>query len=155
MDCKLDLDVGVIAACRQAAAAIADRLAQETTGKTTVSVERSVTRFLGVDGINEFDIPLPNVLVDHVRDGGGLGRGVAYWLGNGMLQTGRGAQEIAAAVGAGELDLYGLPDRAGERDSRARRRLNAGRGWERSGGGWTSAAGCESASEAARRCATC
>jgi beta-lysine 5,6-aminomutase alpha subunit len=109
MDRKLDLDVGVVAACRQAAAAIADRLARETTGKTTVSVERAVTRFLGVDGVNELDIPLPNVLVDHVRDGGGLGRGVAYWLGNGMLQTGRGAQEIAAAVGAGELDLYGLP----------------------------------------------
>ncbi|HWX44296.1 MAG TPA: lysine 5,6-aminomutase subunit alpha [Solirubrobacteraceae bacterium] len=109
MDSKLDLDVGVIESCRRAAAQIADRIAEETAGKTTVSVERTVARFLGVDGINELDIPLPNVLVDHVRDGGGLGRGVAYWLGNAMLQTGRGPQEIAAAVSAGELELCGLP----------------------------------------------
>ena len=68
-----------------------------------------MARFLGVDGINELEIPLPNVLVDHVHDGGGLGRGVAYWLGNGMLQTGRTAQEIAEAVSAGELALLDQP----------------------------------------------
>jgi beta-lysine 5,6-aminomutase alpha subunit len=109
MDSKLDLDASVVEACRQAAAQIAERLAEETAGKTTLSVERSVTRFLGVDGVNGLEIPLPNVLVDHVRDGGGLGRGVAHWLGNAMIQTGLGAQQIAEAVGAGELDIYGLP----------------------------------------------
>ncbi|HEY2141291.1 MAG TPA: lysine 5,6-aminomutase subunit alpha [Solirubrobacteraceae bacterium] len=109
MDSKLDLDIGVVESCRQAAAQIADRIARETAGKTTVSVERTVTRFLGVDGINALDIPLPNVLVDHVRDGGGLGRGVAYWLGNAMIQTGRSAMGLAEAVSAEELDLCGLP----------------------------------------------
>ncbi len=109
MDPKLDLDVGVVDSCRQAAAQIAERIAEETAGKTTVSVERTVTRFLGVDGINELDIPLPNVLVDHVHDRGGLGRGVAHWLGNAMLQTGRGAQELAEAVSAHEVDLCALP----------------------------------------------
>jgi beta-lysine 5,6-aminomutase alpha subunit len=73
-----------------------------------VSVERSVTRLLGVDGANQLDAPLPNVLVDHVHDGGGLGRGVAYWLGNAMLQTGRTPQQIAEAVSAGDLDLFAL-----------------------------------------------
>ncbi len=53
-----------------------------------MSVERSVTRLLGVDGADDLEVPLPNVLVDHVHDRGGLGRGVAYWLGNAMLQTG-------------------------------------------------------------------
>jgi beta-lysine 5,6-aminomutase alpha subunit len=109
MDSKLDLDVGVVESCRQAAARIAARLAAETAGKTTVSVERTVARFLGVDGIDELEIPLPNVLVEHVRDGGGLGRGVAYWLGNAMLHSGRSPQQIAEALSAGELDLYNLP----------------------------------------------
>jgi len=109
MDSKLDLDTGVVEACRQAAAQIADQMVTETAGKTTVSVERTVARFLGVDGINEFESPLPNALVDHVHDHGGLGRGVAYWLGNAMLQTGRPAQEIAEAVGDRELDLCALP----------------------------------------------
>ncbi len=86
---KLDLDPGVVAACREAARQIAADVAERIANRTTVSVERSVTRLLGVDGANELEAPLPNVLVDHVHDGGGLGRGVAYWLGNAMLQTGR------------------------------------------------------------------
>jgi beta-lysine 5,6-aminomutase alpha subunit len=109
MDSKLDLDVGVIEACRQAAKDIADRLAEETADRTTLSVERSVVRFLGVDGITELDVPLPNVLVEHVHDRGGLERGIASWLGNAMIQTGREAQQIAEAVGAGALDLLELP----------------------------------------------
>src|SRR5271170_5050317 len=106
---KLDIDPGVVESCRQAAAQIAAGIAEQTAGKTTVSVERTVTRFLGVDGINELEIPLPNVLVDHVRDRGGLGRGVAYWLGNAILQTGRSAQEVAEAISVGELDVCALP----------------------------------------------
>ncbi len=109
MDSKLDLDVGVIEACRQTAKDIADRLSEETADRTTLSVERSVVRFLGVDGITELDVPLPNVLVEHVHDRGGLGRGIALWLGNAMIQTGRDAQQIAEAVGAGGLDLLRLP----------------------------------------------
>jgi len=108
MTSKLDLDPGVVDACRQAARQIAAQVAQRIAGHTTVSVERSVTRLLGVDGANDLDAPLPNVLVDHVHAGGGLGRGVAHWLGNAMLQTGRSPQQIAEAVSAGELDLYAL-----------------------------------------------
>ncbi len=105
---KLDLDPGVVAACRQAAKQIADQVAEQIAGRTTVSVERSVTRLLGVDGANDLEVPLPNVLVDHVRDRGGLGRGIAYWLGNAMLQAGRSPQQIAQAVDAQELDLSTL-----------------------------------------------
>jgi beta-lysine 5,6-aminomutase alpha subunit len=105
---KLDLDPGVVVACRTAAARITEQVAEQIAGRTTVSVERSVTRLLGVDGANDVDAPLPNVLVDHVHDGGGLGRGVAYWLGNAMLRTGRSPQQIAEAVDAGALDLFAL-----------------------------------------------
>jgi beta-lysine 5,6-aminomutase alpha subunit len=110
MSSKLDLDPGVIASCRQAATQIAGQVAEEIAGKTTVSVERTLARLLGVDGANELDAPLPNVLIDHVRDRGELDKGIAYWLGNAMLddQT-RSAQRIAEAVDAGELDLCALP----------------------------------------------
>jgi beta-lysine 5,6-aminomutase alpha subunit len=106
---KLDLDTGVVESCRQAAAAIAGQVAEEIGGKTTVSVERTVARLLGVDGANELEAPLPNVLVDHVRDRGGLGRGIAYWLGNAMLHEGRSPRELAEAVSASQLDLCALP----------------------------------------------
>src|SRR3984957_18447042 len=105
---KLGLDPGVVAACREAEARIAAQVSEQITGRTTVSVERSVTRLLGMDGADGLEVPLPNVIVDHVHDGGGLGRGVAYWVGNAMLQTGSTPQQIAEAVSAGDLDLFAL-----------------------------------------------
>jgi beta-lysine 5,6-aminomutase alpha subunit len=107
---KLDLDPGVIAACRQAAEQITGQVGEEIAGKTTVSVERTIARLLGVDGANELDVPLPNVLVEHVGERGELGMGIAYWLGNGLLaQEGRSPQQLAEAVDAGQLDLVALP----------------------------------------------
>jgi beta-lysine 5,6-aminomutase alpha subunit len=118
---KLDLDPGVIASCRAAAEQIAAQVAAEIDGKTTVSVERTVARLLGVDGANDLDAPLPNVLVDHVRDHGELGRGIAWWLGNALLHddSPSSAQLIAEAVDAGELDLCTLP-RARDEEIRER-----------------------------------
>jgi beta-lysine 5,6-aminomutase alpha subunit len=110
MTSKLDLDPGVIASCRDAAAQIAGQVGEEIAHKTTVSVERTVARLLGVDGVNELDAPLPNVLVDHVADRGELGKGVGYWLGNAMLDDERRSpQQIAQDVASGKLDLCALP----------------------------------------------
>jgi beta-lysine 5,6-aminomutase alpha subunit len=110
MSSKLDLDPGVIASCRAAAAQIAGQVGEQIARKTTLSVERTVARLLGVDGANELDAPLPNVLVDHVSDRGALGRGIAYWLGNAMLDDeSRTPQLIAQDVDAGKLDLCELP----------------------------------------------
>ena len=106
---KLDLDPGMVDSCRQAAARIAGQVAEEIGGRTTVSVERTVARLLGVDGANPLDAPLPNVLVDHVREREQLGFGIAYWLGNAMLHSERSSQQIAEEVDAGTLDLCGLP----------------------------------------------
>jgi beta-lysine 5,6-aminomutase alpha subunit len=108
MSSKLGLDPGVVAACRQAARRIADDVSERIAGRTTVSVERSVTRLLGVDGADRLEVPLPNVLVDHVHEGGGLERGIAHWLGNAMVQTGATPQQIAERLSAGELDLMAL-----------------------------------------------
>ena len=107
---KLDLDRGVIASCRQAAAQIAAQVGETIAGKTTVSVERTLARLLGVDGANELDAPLPNVLVDHVRDHGELSRGIAYWIGNALIADADATpQSIAQAVDRGELDLVTRP----------------------------------------------
>jgi beta-lysine 5,6-aminomutase alpha subunit len=107
---KLDLDPGVIASCREAASQIARQVSEEIAGKTTVSVERTVARLLGVDGANELEAPLPNVLVDHVADHCELGKGIGYWLGNALLDDERRSpQQLAEAVDSGELDLCALP----------------------------------------------
>ena len=110
MDSKLDLDPGVIASCREAAAQIAAQVGEQIAHKTTVSVERTVARLLGVDGANALEAPLPNVLVDHVADRGELGKGIGYWLGNALLDDEtRSPQQIAQDIDAGQLDLCALP----------------------------------------------
>ncbi len=108
MSSKLGLDQGIVAECRAAAREIADGVSERIAGRTSVSVERTVTRLLGVDGADALEAPLPNVLVDHVHAAGVLDRGIAHWVGNAMIQTGRSPQEIAQAVSAGELDLMAL-----------------------------------------------
>lgn len=106
---KLGLDSGVVAACRDAASEIAAGVAEEIGGKTTVSVERTVLRLLGLEGADESEIPLANGVVDHVLAEGRLGQGVGYWVANALLQTDLGLEDIARATAAGELDLCALP----------------------------------------------
>jgi beta-lysine 5,6-aminomutase alpha subunit len=106
---KLGLDSGVVTACRDAASEIAAGAAEEVGGKTTVSVERTILRLLGLEGADESEIPLANGVVDHVHAEGRLGQGVGCWVANALLQTDLGLEEIARATVAGELDLCGLP----------------------------------------------
>ncbi len=108
MTSKLNLDPKVIDSARTSAAHIAESMQEFINKHTTVSTERTILRLLGVDGIDDVERPLPNVLVDAIRDAGGLPRGIAYWIGNAIIKTGKTPQEIAEAVGRGELDLMKL-----------------------------------------------
>ena len=109
MNNKLNIDFGVVASCKDAASQIAAQVSEEIAGKTTVSVERTIARLLGVDGANALEAPLPNVLVDHVRDHGELSRGIAHWVGNALLADPQATpQGIAEAVDAGTLELCAL-----------------------------------------------
>ena len=109
MKSKLNLDPKVIDSARSSAAGIAAEMQKFIDRHTTVSTERTVVRLLGIDGVDEVETPLPNVVVDAIKDGGGLPRGAAYWIGNAMIQTGLSPQEIADKVAAGDLDLLKLP----------------------------------------------
>jgi beta-lysine 5,6-aminomutase alpha subunit len=122
MTSKLNVDPEVVGGCREAAQQIAHHTAQVVLGQTTVSVERTVARLLGVDGADGPGVPLANVLVDHVHERGQLGHGIAHWLGIAIASTGRSLAEIATAVSTGELDPCELvsPD-----DEQARQAVRA------------------------------
>ena len=109
MQSKLNLDQGLIDKARASARKIAEDTQQFIDKHTTVTVERTVARLLGIDGVDDIDKPLPNVVVDHIQDGGGLPLGVAYLIGNAMIFTGKEPQQIAELVAAGELDLMKIP----------------------------------------------
>lgn len=109
MQSKLNLDQGLIDKARASARKIAEDTQQFIDKHTTVTVERTVARLLGIDGVDDIDKPLPNVVVDNIQDGGGLPLGVAYLIGNAMIFTGKEPQQIAELVAAGELDLMKIP----------------------------------------------
>lgn len=109
MKSKLNLDLKVVDSARQHAANIAHDMQAFIDRHTTVSTERTIVRLLGVDGVDEVDNPLPNVLVDHIKDAGALPTGAAYLVGNAVVQMGKSPQEIAEDVAAGKLDITKLP----------------------------------------------
>ncbi len=109
MKSKLNLDPKVIDNARSSAARIAADMQTFIDRHTTVSTERTIVRLLGIDGVDDVDTPLPNVVVDAIKEGGGIPRGAAYWIGNAMVQTGLSPQEIAEKMAAGQLELLKLP----------------------------------------------
>ncbi len=108
MKSKLNLNFELVEKARGHAARVADQTQQFIDRHTTVAVERTVCRLLGIDGVNEFEVPLPNVVVEHLTGKGALSQGAAFWIGNAMAHTGKTPQQIAGEVAAG-LDLTALP----------------------------------------------
>ncbi len=106
---KLGLDAEMIARGRQAAAQIADEMDAFIRARTTVAVERTVLRLMGIDGVDADDIPLANVVVDAAAEAGLVGEGVTRLVARAMLQTNREPQTIAEAVASGDLRLAELP----------------------------------------------
>ncbi|HOK63023.1 MAG TPA: lysine 5,6-aminomutase subunit alpha, partial [Soehngenia sp.] len=106
---KLNLDVEKINKSRQSAKNIADEVQKFIDLHTTVATERTVVRLLGVDGVDEIGKPLPNVVVDNIKEGGGLQRGAAYWMGNAIANLQITPQEVAEKISKGELDITRLP----------------------------------------------
>ncbi|MDD6042205.1 MAG: lysine 5,6-aminomutase subunit alpha [Eubacteriaceae bacterium] len=108
MKSKLNLDPKIVDSARAHAANIAHDMQDFIERHTTVSTERTILRLLGVDGVDDVDNPLPNVVVDQLKEAGALPTGVAYWIGNAIVQTGKTPQEIAEDMAAGKLDITKL-----------------------------------------------
>jgi len=106
---KLGIDQKKVEKARQIAKDIALDVVNFVNQYSTVSVERTIARFFGIDGVNDEDVPLPNIIVDHLKEKGALQNGVALYIGNAMLETGLTSQEIAEKVAEGKLDLIELP----------------------------------------------
>ena len=106
---KLNLNWDLVAQARESAMRVADDVQGFIDLHTTVTVERAVCRLLGIDNVNEVEVPLPNVVVDHLLEKGILGGGASFYIGNAMVETGLSPQEIAKKVSLGELDLSKIP----------------------------------------------
>lgn len=106
---KLNLDFSIVKKARETAKTIALDTQKFIDKHTTTSIERTVCRLLGIDGVDEFGVPLPNVVVNNIKKDKGLGKGVAIFIGNAILQKRLSPQEIAEKISKDELDLTKLP----------------------------------------------
>ena len=70
MESRLNLNMELVEKARASASKVADDVQEFIDAHTTVTVERAVCRLLGIDGVNDVDAPLPNVVVDHLQEKG-------------------------------------------------------------------------------------
>jgi len=101
----LRLDWDKVGQAREAARQIAEDTTAYTQQFTTTTVERSICRLLGIDGVDETGVPLPNVVVDHLSSQNFLGYGATYWVGQAAISLGKEPQEIAELIARGDLNL--------------------------------------------------
>ncbi len=109
MESKLGLDRAVIDECRGLANKITDDLMGFIQSHTTDSVERAVTRLLGLDGTDRIGTPYPNVLVDAVKKSRGLGGGVAVASADLIAHTGGTLTDAVKAIAEKKLRLADVP----------------------------------------------
>lgn len=109
MKSKLGIDFGKVEYARGLARNIANGVQSFVDGYTTVAVERTLSRLMGIDGVDGNAVPLPNVLVDELKEKGVLNQGVLFFLGNAVVATGLTPQQIVEQIVSGELDITRVP----------------------------------------------
>ncbi len=106
---KVGIDFGKVDYARGLARKIADDVQGFVEQYTTVAVERTLARLMGIDNVDANDVPLPNVVVDSIQAKGVLSHGILFFLANAMAVTGDTPQRLAERVAAEQLDLTSFP----------------------------------------------
>ncbi len=110
MENKLHLDQVKVRLARETAGIIAEQLHTWIGEYTTTTTERAVARLMGIDGVDDGGVPLPNVMVEHLLRAGVLDRGLASWLARAIV-VGKGSpQEIAEKLVCGDLQVEDVAD---------------------------------------------
>ena len=105
MQSKLGLDFNKVARAKGLAKDIATDVQSFVEHYTTVATERTICRALGIDGVDENMVPIPNRVVDELKDKGVLGQGALFYIANAMISTGLQPQQIAEKIAKGTLDV--------------------------------------------------
>jgi beta-lysine 5,6-aminomutase alpha subunit len=111
---ELRIDRGIVADARRLSREIAAPVSTFIAAHSTVAVERSVLRLLGVDGVCADDAPVPNRVLEKLGPAR-LSAGAARPIGALVAETGRTPDDVASALAEGTLDASladGVPDGA-------------------------------------------
>ncbi len=105
---KLELDDARIDQARKSAGKIADQLHAWIGDYSTTTIERAVARLLGIGGVDDSGVPIPNLLIDKVQKGGLLEQGLSAWMAKAVLSFKETPQQIAEKVAFGKLDVNAI-----------------------------------------------
>jgi beta-lysine 5,6-aminomutase alpha subunit len=95
---QLPIEQKTVDECRELARVVAREVQTFINRHTTVSIERTVLRAYGVEGADPDGVPLVNTCVERIRAAGGLGRGIAFYLGRQLARGAADPQEAAEAI---------------------------------------------------------
>lgn len=101
----LDLDAVLLERARGLARQIAQDVQQFTAERTTVAVERTVLRLLGIEGATADGEPLVNAVVAHLHQAGLLAGGVARPFLSAAQHHGLSPQVLAEQIAEARIDL--------------------------------------------------
>jgi len=107
-----------IARARQLAHDITTPVLDTIHRHTTVSIERTVLRLLGMSGAGPGGVPLSNLMVDRLKQAGVLNKGAAYWYGRALQMGARSPLEAVERLTAAPLEK--LPALSTEEEGRIR-----------------------------------
>lgn len=100
---KLSLNSRQIDRVKELAGEIANQVQSFIDRHSSVSVERTILRLYGVDGIDKEGVPLINRLIDILKEKGTLKDGASYPFAATMVATGKDAQTTAEMIINGEI----------------------------------------------------
>jgi len=94
----LNLDSSLVFRSKELAAKIVENVFEYIDSNSTKSIERTVLRFFGIDGVNEEGVPLSNIVVNQLFESGIINLGASYWISNACVALKKSPQEVAELV---------------------------------------------------------
>lgn len=102
---KLKLRLDLINRARTAAQEIASSFDWLFAEYSSVTIERTILRLLGIDGATKDRKPLPNLVINDLKSHSALGKGAAWWVANAAIAYDKTPQQIAEIVAHGDNQL--------------------------------------------------
>ena len=99
----LFLDVEKIKKARKIADKITGDVQKYINSHTTTTIERATLRLLGVDGVNDDGIPVPNLIVDSLKHN--LSHGVSRYYLSALINTGKTVEELNNEIAKGRFKV--------------------------------------------------
>ena len=102
---KLNINFDDVQLARDLANKIARSVQSFVDNYTTVTVERTLCRLVGINDTDHNGVPLPNVVVDALTSKGVVDQGALFFIGNAVIETKQSPQQIAEQIVKENIDI--------------------------------------------------